>query len=126
MFNGNILPHELLSTIRQKTKLQNTFEDNMSTNIKLSKTQISKIIQSRGFLDSLLSKLACSLMKVAVQMAKNILVPLERTAGASPIHAGIQRKIHGSGCLSGSPSRRTTLIISNEKMDDTMKIFQVL
>ena len=43
MLNGNNLPHELLSTTRQKTKLRNAFENNMSTNIKLSKAQISKI-----------------------------------------------------------------------------------
>ena len=50
MFNGNNLPHELLLTTRQKTKLRNAFENNMSTDIKLSKAQISKIIQSGGFL----------------------------------------------------------------------------
>ena len=57
MFNGNNLPHWLLLTTRQKTKLRNAFINNMSTNLKLSKAQISKIIQSRGFLGSLLSKL---------------------------------------------------------------------
>ena len=44
MFNGNNLPDELLLTTRQKTKLRNAFEHNMSTDIKLSKTQISKTI----------------------------------------------------------------------------------
>ena len=44
----------------------------MSTDIKLSKAQIFKIIQSGGFLGSLLSKLAGPLMKVAVALAKNI------------------------------------------------------
>ena len=43
MFNGNNLPHELLLTTRQKTKLRNAF-NNMSTDLKLSKAQISKII----------------------------------------------------------------------------------
>ena len=46
MFNGNDLPHELLLTTRQKTKLRNAFNNNMSTDLKLSKAQISKIIQS--------------------------------------------------------------------------------
>ena len=55
MFNGNDLPNELLLTTRQKTKLRNAFNNNMSTNLKLSKAQISKIIQSGGFLGSLLS-----------------------------------------------------------------------
>ena len=49
MFNGNDLPHELLLTTRQKTKLRNAFNNNMSTDLKLSKAQISKIIQSGGF-----------------------------------------------------------------------------
>ena len=97
MFNGNDLPHELLLTTRQKTKLRNAFNNNMSTDLKLSRAQISKIIQSGGFLGSLLSKLAVPLMKVAIPLAKNVLVPLEITAAASVIDAGIQKKIHGSG-----------------------------
>ena len=57
-------------------------------------------------------------MKVAVLLAKNILAPLGITAAASAIDAGIQKKIHGSGT--------TTLIISNEEMNDIMKIVQAL
>ena len=57
MFNEKDVPHELFLTIRQKAKLRNAFNVNMSTDIKLSKAQISKIIQSRGFLGSLLNKL---------------------------------------------------------------------
>ena len=68
--NKNNLPHELLLTTRQKTKLGNEFEKKMSTNIKLSKAQISKIIHSGGFLGSLLSNVASSLMKVPVPLAK--------------------------------------------------------
>ena len=63
MFAGNDLAHKLLLTTRQKTKLRNTFNNNMSIEIKFSKAQISKIIQSGGFLGSLLSKLAAPLMK---------------------------------------------------------------
>ena len=88
-FDGNDLPHELLLTTRQKTKLINAFNNNMSNNLKLSKAQISKIIQSGGFLGSLLSKIAGSLIKVAVPLAKNNLVPLGITAAASAIDAGI-------------------------------------
>ena len=69
----------------------------MTTDIKLCKAQFSKIIQSEGFLGSLLSKLAGPLMKVAVPLAKNILALLGITAAASTIDAGIQRKVHGSG-----------------------------
>ena len=76
MLNGNDLPRELLLTTRQKTKLRNAFNNNMSTDLKLSKAQISKIIQSGGFLESLLSKLAGPLMKVAIPLAKNVLAPL--------------------------------------------------
>ena len=118
MFDGNDLPHELLLATRQKTKLKNAFNNNMSTDLKLSKTQIFKIIQSGGFLGSLLSKLAGPLMKVAIPLAKNVLAPLGITAAASAIDAGIQKKIHGSGT--------TTLIISNEEMNDIMEIIQAL
>ena len=90
----------------------------MSTYVKLFKAQISKIIQSVGFSGSLLSKLAVPLMKVAVSLAKNILAPLGITAAASAIDAGIQKKIHGSGT--------TTLIISNEEMNDIIKVVQAL
>ena len=68
MFNENNLPHELLLTIRQKTKIKNAFNNNMPSYIKLSKAQISKIIQSGGFLGSLLSKLAGPLMKVVAPL----------------------------------------------------------
>ena len=117
-FNGNNLPHELLLTTRQTTKLRNTIENNMSTDIKLSKALISKIHQFGGFLGSLLSKIADPLMKAAVPLAKNVLAPLGITPAASAIDTGIQKKIHGS--------RTTTLIISNEKMSDIMKIVQAL
>ena len=50
MFNGNNLPHELLLTTRQKAKIRNAFNNNTSTDIKISKAQINKIIQSGGFL----------------------------------------------------------------------------
>ena len=49
MFNGNNLPHELLLTTRQTTKLRNAIENNLKTDIKFSKAQIPKIIYSGGF-----------------------------------------------------------------------------
>ena len=70
MFDGNNLPHELSMTTRQKIKLRNEFENNMSTDIKLSKAQVSKLIRSREFLGSWLSKLACLLMKVEIPLGK--------------------------------------------------------
>ena len=75
MLDGNDLPHELLLTTRQKTSIGHVFNNSMSTDLKLSKAQISKIIQFGGFLGSLLCKLAGSLMKVAIPFAKNILAP---------------------------------------------------
>ena len=71
MFDENDVPHELLLTTRQKTNLRNAFNNNMLADLKLSKAQISKIIQSGGFLGSLLSKLAGPLMKVAVSSIRN-------------------------------------------------------
>ena len=107
MFDKNDLPYELLLTKRRKTKLRNAFNNNMSTGIKFSKAQISKLIQSGGFLGSLSSKLAGPLMKGTLPLTKNILAPLEITAAASAIDVGIQKKIHVSGT--------TLLIISNQK-----------
>ena len=118
MFDENNLPHELLLTARQKTKLRNAFNNKMSTDSKLSKARISKILQSGGFLGSLLSKLAGPLMKVAIPLARNVLAPLGITAVASAMDAGIQKKMHDSG--------PTTLIISNEERNDIMKIVQAL
>ena len=90
----------------------------MSTDLKVSKAQISEIVQSGGFIWSLLSKLAGPLIKVAVSLKKNVLAPLGVTAATSAIDARIQKKIHGSGT--------TTLIISNKEMNVIMKIVQAL
>ena len=117
MLDGNDLPHELLLTTRQKTKLRNAFNNNMSTDLKLSRAQISKIIQSRGFLGSLLSKLAGPLIKITGPLAKDISAPLG-TAAASAIDAGIQKETRGSGTA--------ILIISNEEINDIMKTVQAL
>ena len=118
IFAGNDSSHELLLTIRQKTKLINALNNNMPTDLKLSRAQISKKIQFGWFLGSLLSKLEGPLIKVPIPLAKNVLAPLEITAASSAIDTGIRNKIHGSGT--------TTLIISNEEMNDIMKIVQAL
>ena len=89
----------------------------MTTDIKLSKAQIKKLIQSGGFLGKLLSKLAGPLMKVAMPLAKNVLAPLGLTAAMSAIDGSIQNKIHGSG---------VKLIIEQEDMKDIMKIIKAL
>ena len=118
MLDGNDLPQELLLTTRQKLRLRNAFNNNMSTDLKLSKPHIFKILQSWGFLGSLLSKLAGTLMKGVIPLAKNVLVPLGITAAASAIDPGIQKKIHCSGI--------TALIIANKEMNGIMKIVQAL
>ena len=64
----------------------------METDLKLSKAQIKKMIQSGGFLGTLLSKLAGPLMKVAMPLAKNVLAPLGLTAAMSAIGGSIQKK----------------------------------
>ena len=75
-FNKDEVLQELLLTTRQNTKLRNALNNNSATDIKLSKAQIKKLIQSGGFLGKLLSKLAGPLMKVAMPLAKNVLAPL--------------------------------------------------
>ena len=116
-FNKDETPHELLLTTRQNTKLRNALINNSATDIKLSKTQIKKIIQSGGFLGKLLSKLTGPLMKVAMALAKNVLAPLGLTAAMSAIDGSIQKKIHGSG---------VKLIIDQVDMKDIMKIIKAL
>ena len=69
MFNENNLPHELLLTTRQTTKLRNAIENNMSTDIKLSKAQISKIIKSDGFLGKLLG----ALLRTGLPLLKSVI-----------------------------------------------------
>ena len=91
MFNSDNLPHKLLLTTRQTTKLRNAIESNMSTDIKLSKAQISKIIQSGGFLGKLLGPL----LKTGLPLLKSVIKPvglLGLTAASSAIDAGVQKK----------------------------------
>ena len=77
-------PHELLLTNRQLANLRKAFANNSSVNIELSKTQLSKMIQSGGFLGRLLGpllKTGLPLMKNVIKpFAKSVLVPLGVTA----------------------------------------------
>ena len=117
IFNGNNLPHELLLTTRQINKLRNNIENNLQTDIKLSKAQKSKIIQSGGFL----GKPFGPLLKTGLSLLKSDIKPLGLlvlTAASSAIDAGVQKKIYGS--------ETTTLVISNEEMNDILKIIQAL
>ena len=119
---GNF-PHELLLTNRQISSICTAFANDSSVDIKFSKAQLSKMIQSGGFLGKLLGpllKTGLPLMKsVITPLAKSVLIPLGLTAAASAADAGIHKKILGSG-------NNTTLIISNKDMDDLIKIVKSL
>ena len=118
-------PHELLLTNRQVANICKAFAKKTSTYIKLSKTQLSKMIQSGGFLGRLLGPLlkpGLPLMKSVIKpLAKSILIPLGLAAAASAADARIHKKILGSGY-----NNNTTLIISNDEMDDILKIIKSL
>ena len=113
-------PHELLLTSRKVDNICKAFAKNTSTDIKLSKTQLSKMTQSGGFFGKLLGpllKTGLPLMKSVIKpLAKSVLIPLGLTAAASAADAGIHKKILGSG------HNNTTLIISNDEMGDILKI----
>ena len=89
-------PHELLLTNRQVANLRKAFANHLSTDIKLSKTQLSKMIQLGGFLGRLLGpllKTGLPLIKNVIKpLAKSVLIPLGLTAVASAADAGIHKK----------------------------------
>ena len=121
-------PHKLYVTNRQVANLGKAFAKYLSTDIKLSKTQLSKMIQLGGFLGRLLGallKTGLPLMKSVIQpLAKSVLIMLGLTASAasaaaSAADAGIHKKILRSG-------HKTTLVISNDEMKDILKIVKSL
>ena len=78
------MPNELFLTTRQTTKIRNAFANNLLTDIKLSKAQISKIIQSDRFLGKTLGKLGKKvLFDLAVPLAKDVLLKLATKATSS-------------------------------------------
>ena len=117
--NKTNLSHKLLLTIRQVADLRKASVNYLSTDIKLSKTQLSKKIQSGEFLGRLLGpllKTGLTLIKNVIKpLAKSVLFPLGLTTAASAADAGIHKKILGSG-------NTTTLIISNDEMENIIKI----
>ena len=112
-------------TNRQVANLRKAFANQLSNDINFSKAQLSKMIQSGGFLRKLLGpllKTGLPLMKSVIKLlAKIVLIPLGLTAAASAADAGIYKKILGSG-----RNNNTTLIISNDEMDDILKIVKSL
>ena len=118
-------PHELLLTGRQVSSILKAFSNNSSVDIKFSKTQLSKMIQSGGFLGKLLGSLLKTelplIKNVITSWAKSVLIPLGLTAAAAAAAADaeILKKTLGSG-------GHTTLIISNKDIEDLIKIVKSL
>ena len=113
-FNKNEVLHELYLTQRQLTKLIDKIKKNISTDIKLSKVQINKILKERGNLGKLLMGFSPKLIKPAISLGKNILAPLGLSAAMSATDAAIQKEMYGS--------RTTILIISDNDVNDMIKI----
>ena len=94
----------------------------MATDIKLSTTQLSNMTQSGWFawlLGSLLKTGLPFIKNVIKPLGKSVLIPLGLTVAASAADAGIHKKILGSGNM-------TTLIISNNEIEDIIKIVKSL
>ena len=108
MFNGNNLSHKLLLRERQTTRLRNAFKNNMSTVLKLSKAQISKIIQSREFLGKLLGPL----LKTGLPLLKSVIKPQQQTHQLMPVFKKRYMVLEQQ--------------ISNDEINDIMKIVQAL
>ena len=122
-------PHKLLLTNKLVANLRKAFANKSSTDIKLSKTQLSKMVQLGEFLGRLIGpllKTGLPLIKNVIKpLAKSVLIPLVLTAAASGADAGIHKKILGSG-RSSSSAQQTTLIISNDEMQDIIEIVEPL
>ena len=118
-----IFPNELLLTNKQVKNICQAFASNSSIDIKLSKSQLSKVIQSGVFLGRLIGPLLKTrwpLVKNVIKpLAKSVLIPFGLTAAASTVVPGIHKIILGSS------NNTTTLIISNDETEN-MKIVKSL
>ena len=123
-FEDEELPHELFLKTRRKTKTRNAFTENKSTDIKLSKAQISKITESEGIFSNMMSDLANGFGNLGKEVMKNLVVPLAKDVlpglvrnMASNVNSNaigkLGRKISGQGAV---------LPILNEDMDGIIKI----
>ena len=105
-------------------------QNGSSANVRLSETQLHKIGQSGGFLGRLLGRLLKTelpLMKTILKpLAKRVLIPLGLTAAASATNAAIHKKMFESDTYPSDLAKRTSLILSNEEMNDIMKIVKSL
>ena len=118
-----LIPHQLFLTNRRIANICKAFASNSSVDIKLSKTQLSKMIQSGGFFGRLLGPLLKSglllISNVIKPLAESLLIPSGLTVAASAADAGIHKKILGSG-------NNITLVISNDEINDIIKIVKSL
>ena len=118
------MPHELFLTTRQKAKVRNGFANNMSIDIKLSKTQLAKIIQLSGNSINVISKLGEKVLtKFAAPFLKNILPHLATKATSSLVN-NFESKINGQKAVRGG--KGFTLFISKEVMNNIIKIIKSL
>ena len=126
--NENNFPHKLLLINRQVANIRKAFANHSSTNIRLSKSELSKMIQFGGFLGKLLGSLlktGLPLIKNVIKpLGKSVLIPLGLTAAASATDAGIHKKILRSGNPSSSHNNNTVLITSNDEIEDIIKVIQ--
>ena len=109
---------ELFLTQTHINRLREKVENNMSTDITLSKAQINKLIKSGGALGSILARFLPKLIKPAISLGKNILAPLGLSAAMSATDVAIQKIMYGSGIK--------TVKFSNKDLDDMTKIVKVL
>ena len=116
-FNKANLLHELFLTQTQINKLREKVENNISTDIKLSKSQINKLIKEVGALGSILARFLPKLIKPAISLGKNILTPLGVSAAMSAADAVIQKKMYASGTK--------TVTFSNKDLDYMTKMLRL-
>ena len=123
-FEDEELPYELFLTTRQATQIRNAFANNMSTDIKLSKAQISKIIQLGGSFGSWLGNLGKkALTNIAIPLARDDLPGLVSNLTSNAINK-FERKICGK--VAFRAGKGFTLLISNEDINDIIKIIKPL
>ena len=123
-FEDEELPYELFLTERQTTKIRNAFDNNMLTDIKLSKAQISEVIQSGGSFGSWLADLGKkTLANIAIPLAWGNLPGLVSNVTSSARNK-FDRKISGKGFVRAG--KGFTLFILNKDMNDIIKIIKSL
>ena len=118
------MPHELFLTTKQTTKIGNAFANNISTDLRLSKAQISKIIQSVEHFGSWLSKLGKRvLINIAIPLGRDNLSGLVRNLTSNAVNK-FEGKVSGKGAVSAR--KGLTLFISNEDMNGVIKVIKLL